>query len=113
VNVTVTKLFLVVATCRLEMSAGRHAALAGTLIGPERQESQAPAIWVPPARDRTISRHSWSSGRPHAIIRILVPQVVAVRVTVTRTCVAGLAPDSVMVADGLAAGWPAPGWASQ
>src|SRR5215472_17986069 len=95
------------------MSEGRHPMLAGTLIGPGRQASQDPATAVPPVRDRTTSLHGWLSGRPHAFTHMRVPHDVAVSVTVTRTCVPGFAPDSVMAAGGLAAEWLAAGWVSQ
>jgi hypothetical protein len=108
--VTVTRFLLMVATCRLEMSAGTHAALAGMLTGPTRQASQAPVTSVPPARDRTMSRHGWFSGSPQADSRMLLPHEVLVSVRITRTCVTGFAPDSVMAAGGeFAAGWLAPG----
>jgi len=102
---TVTRLLLGVATWRLAMSAGRHAALAGMLTGPARQASHAPVTSVPPVRERTISRHGSFSGRPRAISRMLVPQDVPVRVMVTRTRVAGFAADRMMAAGGLGVGW--------
>jgi hypothetical protein len=87
------------------MSAGRTPALAGTVTGPALQASQTPVTSVAPVRERMIRRHGTLSGRPRATSRILVPQDVPVSVTVTRTWVAGFAPDSVMAAGaGLAAG---------
>jgi len=87
------------------MSAGRTPALAGTVTGPALQASQTPVTSVAPVRERMIRRHGTLSGKPRATSRILVPQDVPVSVTVTRTWVAGFAPDSVMAAGvGLAAG---------
>ena len=65
--------------------AGRHPALAGTVIGPLLQASQTPVTSVPPEREWTIRRHGTLSGRPSATSWMLVPQEVPVSVTVTCT----------------------------
>src|SRR5262249_53643791 len=91
----VTRVLAVVATCRLAMSAGRQAALAGTVIGPSLQASQTPVTSVAPVRERAIRRHCTLSGAPRRRSWMLAPHEVAVSTAVALTCVAGFVPDSV------------------
>src|SRR5215469_8130162 len=103
VELIVTRLLVAVAICRLAMSDGRQAALAGTLIGPSRQASQTPLISVAPDRERTMRRHCTFTGRPLSLSSMLVPQDVPVRAAVAATCVAPFAPWRTMAAVGPAA----------